>query len=147
MTDKSKNASSKLFGAFIEKMKADKKFELAVYAVLIMLGVMIFAFSSCDGLLLTNTRGLKTSKTEEDDSADEVESRLADMLSSIDGAGKVKVMIMRADDGSIRGAIVTAEGASNISVREKLQNAVKTVLGIELNQVEIFQMETNNTGG
>jgi hypothetical protein len=145
MANGGKKTDSRLFGALVEKMKADKKFELAVYAVLIMIGVLIFVFSSCDGLSLSNGGGATDNGTVYQ--SDDVEGRLEDILSSIDGAGKVKVMIVRADDGTICGAIVTAEGAADIAVRERLQNAVKTVLGIEINQVEIFKMESNNAEG
>ena len=101
-----KASSGKLFAGLAERMKADKKFELAVYAVLLMLGVLIFAFSSCDGLNLGGGAGNASSGGAA--SEDEVEQRLEDILSSIEGAGAVRVMIVRAQDGSITGAIVTA---------------------------------------
>lgn len=145
MAGGNKGATSNILGSLVERMKTDKKFELAVYAVLILIGVLIFAFSSCDGSgLISGTGGAAENRAS---SQDEVESRLADILSSMEGAGAVKVMIVREEGGEIRGAIVTAEGAADIAVRIRLQNAVKTVLGIELNQVEIFEMETNNTEG
>ncbi|HOG00367.1 MAG: hypothetical protein BWY35_01445 [Firmicutes bacterium ADurb.Bin248] len=137
-----KASSGKLFAGLAERMKADKKFELAVYAVLLMLGVLIFAFSSCDGLNLGGGAGNASSGGAA--SEDEVEQRLEDILSSIEGAGAVRVMIVRAQDGSITGAIVTAEGAASIAVCEKLRNAVRVVLGIDIGQVEVYQMETNH---
>ncbi|HWQ57940.1 MAG TPA: hypothetical protein VN540_02895 [Clostridia bacterium] len=126
-------------------MKADKKFELAVYAVLLLIGVLIFAVSSCDGFAFNKASG--NAAQENTSSADEVEKRLEDILSSIEGAGEVKVMIVRAEDGSVQGAIVTAEGAEDIAVCEKLRNAVRTVLGIQIGQVEIFQMQINQAEG
>ena len=145
MVNGGRKTDSGLLGALVEKMKADKKFELVVYSVLILIGILIFAVSSCDGLSLLDNTG--TTEKNAGRGADDVEGQLEDILSSIDGAGEVKVMIVRSDDGTICGAIVTAQGAADIAVRERLQNAVRTVLGIEIGQVEIFQMESNNAEG
>lgn len=145
MANGSRKTDPGLLGALVEKMKADKKFELVVYSVLILIGILIFAVSSCDGLSLLDNTG--TTEKNAGRGADDVEGQLEDILSSIDGAGEVKVMIVRSDDGTICGAIVTAQGAADIAVRERLQNAVRTVLGIEIGQVEIFQMESNNAEG
>lgn len=51
----------------------------------------------------------------------------------------------------IRGVIVIAEGAADISVRFSLAAAVSTVLGIDENSVEVFAMlpkriDTNPAG-
>lgn len=145
MANGSRKTDPGLLGALVEKMKADKKFELVVYSVLILIGILIFAVSSCNGLSLPDNTG--TAEKNAGRGADDVEGQLEDILSSIDGAGEVKVMIVRSDDGTICGAIVTAQGAADIAVRERLQNAVRTVLGIEIGQVEIFQMESNNAEG
>lgn len=141
MADMGKTTSSKLLGALVARMKADKRFELAVYAVLLLVGVAIFAISSCEGPVSR----WATPEAGQAPVADELEARLADILSSIEGAGEVKVMIMRNEADEVTGAIVTAQGAADIGVREQLQNAVRTVLGIGLNQVDIFRMESNNT--
>ncbi len=145
MAGTGKTSNSKLLGALVERMKTDKKFELAVYGVLILIGVLIFVFSSCDAWGF----GADTGNAADGGSygKDDVEARLEEILSSIEGAGKVKVMIVREDDGAISGAIVTAQGAGSISVKIQLQNAVRTVLGIEINQVEIFEMESNHAEG
>ena len=37
-----------------------------------------------------------------------------------------------------------AEGAADVSVRLKLQNAVITVLGITAERIDVFEMKSNN---
>ena len=40
----------------------------------------------------------------------------------------------------IRGVVVVAEGASDFSVREKLQAAVQAVTGVPISRIEVFEM-------
>lgn len=46
--------------------------------------------------------------------------------------------IIKEVNPQINGVIVVAEGAEDINVKEKLYNAVKTVLGISGNKVEVY---------
>ena len=130
----------------------------------------------------------------------ETERRLESILSTIQGAGRVQVMILyetgtqivpamnvdsqssssKSSSGSagetvtdsrsesqkpvtnsqsggetvvltemqpeIRGVIISAEGAADISVRISLQRAAETVLGIKAELVEVFVMEKEDGG-
>ena len=122
-----------------EKMKADKKFKLAVY-VLVALGALMIFFNTLN----------PTSKSEEGLDLDanvsytEVEIKLEKILSTIDKAGKVNVMVStKKENGNeyICGVIVTAEGARDIGVKLKLHDAVCTALNLEKENVEIFEMK------
>lgn len=62
------------------------------------------------------------------------EQRIASILSCIEGAGKVEVMI--SDDGGDR-VLVVAEGAHDLNVCLHLQYAVRTILGTEISKIEI----------
>lgn len=85
----------------------------------------------------------------------ELEARLENILSKINGTGKVNVMITytsseaaasnSSDTVTLKplGAVVIAEGAENLEVRIKIQQAVQTALGIEAHQVKIFRMSDN----
>ncbi len=46
---------------------------------------------------------------------------------------------------TVRGVIVVAQGAADISVRMKLQSAVQAVLGVEASRVEVLEMGINGT--
>lgn len=52
--------------------------------------------------------------------------------------GGNSLVILKEIKPKVRGVIVVAEGAHDIEVKEKLYNAVKTVLGISGNKVEIY---------
>ena len=56
------------------------------------------------------------------------------MVTSNDGG----LMVIKEIKPSIRGVIVIAEGAENLEVKEMLYEAVKTVLGISGNKVEVY---------
>jgi len=55
-----------------------------------------------------------------------------------DGENEAIVLMERMPQ--VRGVIVVAEGAADISVRMKLQAAVQAVLGVEASRVEVLEM-------
>ncbi len=71
---------------------------------------------------------------------DDEETRLANILSGIEGVGEVRTMITRSD-GQITGILVVADGAEDISVMLKLLSATSTVMGVDKQVVEVYQME------
>lgn len=76
--------------------------------------------------------------------ADESESLSKEaerILSRIEGAGEVGVMIYETG-GKIEGVCVISEGADDISVRIRLQSAVTTLLGVDNARVEVLPMQT-----
>ncbi len=122
-------------GALLSKiaaaMKKNKRVEICVYAALALVGVLLFLstvdFSGWGG----EDAALNMSDTER---------RLAETLSCIDGAGDVEVMLILDEDSTPRGVIVIAEGASDVTVRVLLKRAVQTVLDVDAESVEVFQM-------
>lgn len=126
--------------AFKARIKKDKKFEGAVYLVLLALL----------GLLYLSLRGGGTEGTKKADPInDGVESRLEQTLSCMRGVGDVRVMLTYREASEeqteksgreVQGVIVIAEGAENVATRLRIQNAVQTVLGIEAEQVDVFEM-------
>lgn len=170
------------------RMKEDKRLELCVYALLAVLGVLIYT-ASC-GREKAAPEASQAAPTALLPAETAVEERLAQTLSCIRGAGKVRVMItydtgaqivpaMSTDvqsntsqstaEGSstvtenrtessrpatlqdealvltektpaVRGVIVIAEGAADIAVKLRLQSAVQTVLGVDTNCIEVFEM-------
>ena len=59
-------------------------------------------------------------------------------LSAVDGAGRVRAMVLQDENGAITGAVVVAEGLEDVSTWLKLQGAVMTLLGLEAERVEII---------
>lgn len=107
---------------FIEALKSARKLEifilLAAAAILLVLAL--------------GSGGTDTAQTEP-------EARLASLLSSIEGAGRVSVMLREVEDGSCAGAVVATEAADEIAVMLQLQRAVQTLTGLELEQIEIVK--------
>lgn len=169
------------------KYKIDKKMKIIIATVLVFAAVLIYFLPSDRNNAqiesISNTTDKKTN-----------EQRLEEVLSSIKGAGEVKVMItyfssdetvtamnsqkqtsittettengtktsqttvenstpmtvgsggsesafvLKNNEPEIKGVIVVAQGAQNLSVRLELEKAVETVLQILPSQVEIFTM-------
>ncbi len=79
------------------------------------------------------------------------EKRIAEVLSTIAGAGRVQVALfyeteaVAAFSGSAKvkptGAVVVAQGAEDMQVRLSLVRAVRTLLGLPEAAVDVFVME------
>lgn len=60
---------------------------------------------------------------------------------TVSQGGGNEAIVLTEKQPIVRGVIVIAEGAADIAVRINLQNAVRTVLGIELSCIEVFEMK------
>ena len=95
------------------------------------------AFAAC--CLLLSSNGTQTASQEE--------RRMAEVLSTIAGAGEVEIVLYRnqqnvfEDGGMVTGAVVVAQGADDAGVRLRLIRAVRTLLGLPENAVDVFAME------
>lgn len=80
------------------------------------------------------------------------ERRIAEVLGTMAGAGKVEVALFYAPQsagmlgiesttGRPTGAVVVAEGADDMAVRLSLARAVRTLLGLPETAVDVFVME------
>ena len=151
-----------VFGKAAERLRDDKRLEILVYSLLILAAAVIFAASgsiSCDSKASGTGSVNAASGTEET----ALEERLEAILSSIEGAGRVRVMI-RLDGrsgsasyprlslfsdgygndsaaGSAGGVIVVSEGAHSAEVRTRLSIAVTALLGVGPERVGIFPMD------
>ncbi len=65
---------------------------------------------------------------------------------TISQSGGNEAIVLTEKQPVVRGVIVIAEGAADISVRMNLQNAVRTVLGVDLSCIEVFEMKTIQKG-
>ena len=68
----------------------------------------------------------------------ELEARMERILSGIDGAGRVSVMVTEDADGRVAGALVVAEGLEDARTYLNLQSAVAKLLELELDRIEII---------
>lgn len=81
-----------------------------------------------------------------------LESRLEELLSSVDGVGKVDVIIMTGDEGndssfsmtsqtSVTGVLVSAEGAGSAVTVQNIQQAIMALFQIEANKIRVMKMK------
>ncbi len=62
---------------------------------------------------------------------------------TISQSGSNQVIVLTERMPEIRGVIVIAQGAADIAVRMKLEDAVETVLGVDASCINVFEMSSN----
>jgi len=67
-----------------------------------------------------------------------LEARVERILRRVEGAGRVSVMITQGEDGTATGAVIVAEGLSDVQTYLRLQRAVSALLDIEPVKIEII---------
>ena len=105
-------------------LRGARQIEIFVLIILIALA----------GLCLMDRKSSNT-----DNGADTaLEARLESILACIDGVDSPEVMITESDIGGVNGVVVVARGIENMQARLNVQNAVQTLLNIELSRIEII---------
>lgn len=67
----------------------------------------------------------------------ELETRLENILCRIEGAGSVSAMVAQDADGTVTGVLVVADGLSDVRTYLRLQSAVRALLRVDLDRIEI----------
>ena len=71
-----------------------------------------------------------------------LEKRMEAVLSQVDGAGRVRVLLRSEQEGGpVSGAVIVAEGARSVRVLLELQQAAKALLGLPLESIEVLGMK------
>lgn len=159
---------------FLDKIKSNKKIQTILIIVIFLIVFAVFLF---------NTFSKNDSQTSQENNQDlyvqELEERLSNTLSKVDGAGKVsivitvesgmetvlamkteiienstgkhvtetpilvngKTVVLKEMYPKIIGVLIVAEGANNIGVMRKIQQATVSLLDINVNQIEILTMK------
>lgn len=131
---------SKHFSGILKKLKSIKHIEIII-AILFALIILLVYFSSTAS---SNTVKNNTPTTSTSVYASEVENRLASLISEIDGAGKVKVMVMCENESNtattpkVISAVVVSSGAGNIAVKLEIIKAVQALLHIDCSNIEVL---------
>lgn len=73
------------------------------------------------------------------DDMTDLERRMCAVLSNIEGAGHVRVMIAENADGSCGGVVVVTEGAQNMKTCLTIQRAVRALTGVDTDCIEIVK--------
>ncbi|MDE7079953.1 MAG: hypothetical protein K2O95_07555 [Clostridia bacterium] len=131
----------------VEKCRKIKGFEIICALVIAVVAICVyFSVNAMTGKTKTAT---STNSQKQDGLVGEVQS----ILSSIEGVGECVVLITykygteEIDVGSlnstdnIQGVVVVAQGGQDIYTRIKITNALCTLLKIEANNIQIFEMK------
>lgn len=116
------------------------------WGILLLLGIILLVA----GLPVSE----KTSKATQVQGAEKtrLESRLEELLSSVEGVGKVEVIIMTADDGkedsfsmnsqaAVTGVLISAEGAGSAVTVQNIQQAIMALFQIDAHKIRIMKMK------
>lgn len=101
--------------------------------------VMITLEDTSEKIPATNTTKNQETSKEEDSQGGSREILREDSSSQIITKGSEgDLIVLKELKPEVKGVIVVAEGAENLEVQEKLYNAVKTVLAVPGNKVEVY---------
>lgn len=138
-------------GKLKEYIKGDKRIKL-----ILVLGIAVILLIALSGIGGSKSGTADfTAISELSQYEKKLEERLSDILSEIEGVGKLKVMVIldtseeneygRSKDmllsvkaPSVRGVIVVCDGGNNIIVKEKVTSAVSGVFGISSTRISVI---------
>lgn len=159
--------------SFVNKIKNNKKIQFFLIAVLIIVFVVVYYISS------KNSNETSFEKDEIQVYIESLEEKLSNILSRVDGVGKVdviitvssgmetvlatektvkdtqygtettekpilvngKTVVLKEKYPQITGVVIVSEGANNILVMRKIQEATVSLLDIEVGQIEVLMMK------
>ena len=133
-------------GNFEDKVRKDLSDTLLQIAGVGKVSVMIYFEGGSESLPAMNIND-NNKKTEEKDSQGGVrtttEINKSQNIVVISEGSSNKPFIIRQVNPAVGGVMVVAEGADNAEIRERIHNAVKTVLNIPANKVSVMPMKKN----
>lgn len=131
---------NKSFSNLFKKLKSIKHIEV-ILALLIGVIILLVYFSSTSSNSYSSNN-----KTQISSYTTEIEYKLSNILSQIDGAGNVSVMVMTQNNGeaenedvNITSVIVVASGADDVNVKLNIIKAVQTLLKINSADIEVLE--------
>jgi len=94
---------------------------------------------------------LLTGRAEPTNQSTALEKRMENVLSMIEGAGRVRVLVNQTDSAEAfspsgrqaAGVVVVAEGADRASVRLDLVSAVTSLTGLKADKITVIKMKSN----
>lgn len=130
----------------VEKCKKIKGFE--IICALVIAAIAVSIYFSVNAITNSST---KTQQTTQKQSG--LVGEIQDILSDIDGVGECQVLItykagqdtqevdnLNSTD-NIQGVVVVAKGGNDVLARIKIVNALCTLLKIDANNIQIFEMK------
>lgn len=119
------------------------------WLILLLVGVLLLIVAIPTGSRQENSGQTEYASVREEETggkteSSDLEAELEEILSSMDGVGKVKVMITLKDDGErVEGVLVVAEGGGNASVCADILSAVQSLFSLEAHKITIVKMSVS----
>ena len=133
----------------VEKCKKIKGFEIICALVIAVIAISIYF--SVNAITSKSTKNQNTQSTVQTQNG--LVGEIQQILSKIDGVGECQVLItykageetqevgsLNATD-NIQGVVVVARGGNDVLTRIKIVNALCTLLKIDANKIQIFEMK------
>lgn len=119
------------------------------YIVFILLGVLVLVLAIPTGTF-DDAKQMESEQIIEEGA---LEAHLSRVLSSMEGVGKVEVMITleaeesslfgtTSDTGKVNGVVVVAQGAGDAVVETRISDAVKALFSIDAHKISIVKMRS-----
>ena len=122
----------------LEKLRGARGIEwFAALAVAALLALMLLRPGGGDGAQ-REASPLGRGEDNPSGSGTPLEARVERILGRIEGAGRVSAMITQGEDGAVTGAVIVAEGLSDVQTYLRLQRAVSALLDVEADRIEII---------
>lgn len=122
----------------------ERKIEIELEEILSQIGgvggvkIMVNLEDTAERIPAFNTTTINENTSENDSGGGAREVMREDLKQEVVTANGDSMMIIKEVKPNVKGVIVVAEGAEDIVVKEKVYSAVKTVLGIAGNKVEVY---------
>ncbi|MDE5756473.1 MAG: hypothetical protein K2I23_05215 [Clostridia bacterium] len=133
----------------VEKCKKIKGFEIICALVIAVIAICIYFSVNA----ITGSSTKQTNQAQKQNGQSGLVGEIQDILSDIDGVGDCQVLITykagqdtQAVDSlnstdNIQGVVVVAKGGNDVLTRIKIVNALCTLLKIDANNIQIFEMK------
>lgn len=112
-----------MLGRLRDTLRGARRIEILLVVILIALAGLIMADKGAG--MQTNHETL-------------LEARLQEVLSCIDGVEAPEVMVTEDESGEVFGVVVVAGCDGDMYTRLNIQNAIKTLLKVDLSKIEII---------
>ena len=90
---------------------------------------------------MSTSRNSNTSSSQDGNrESEELQEILTETPATVEAEDGVNPIVLMEKKPTVRGVIVVAEGAADIAVRLDLERAVRAVLDVPINHIEVFEL-------
>lgn len=137
-SDNSKNITNDLIQDYSNNIESELREILSQIKGVGDVKIMVNLEDTAEKIPAFNTTTVNENTNEKDAGGGAREVMREDLKREVVTANGESLMIIKEVKPSVKGVIVVAEGAEDMLIKEQLYSAIKTVLGISGNKVEVY---------